>query len=198
MPKIRLPYYALASIGLLLALFAAACGSNSSTGAYGGGGTGAVQTTTPTPAVTQAPSPTSTSSSSGYCTRYCNQPSPTSTGTSSEAVVIKAASIPIGGKTETVLTDAQGKTLYYRTSDTPTSVCSGGCASAWPPILGTTAPGSPSGFSGKLTVITDANGSQLAYNGHPLYTYAGDSGPGQASGQGFGGVWFVVTPALTA
>jgi predicted lipoprotein with Yx(FWY)xxD motif len=98
----------------------------------------------------------------------------------------------------TVLTDAQGKTLYYRTSDTPTSVCSGGCASAWPPVLNATAPSSPSGFPGKLTVLADANGHQLAYNGHPLYTFAGDSGPGQASGQGFGGIWFVVTPALTA
>ena len=198
MPKIRLPYYALVSFGLLLTLLLAACGSNSGTGGYGGVGTGATQATTPGPTATQAPSPTSTSSSNNYCTRYCTQPSPTATGTSNGAVVIKSASISVGGKTETVLTDAQGKTLYYRTTDTPTSVCTGGCASAWPPVLGTTAPASPSGFPGKLTVLTDANGSQLAYNGHPLYTFSGDSGPGQSKGQNVLGIWFVVTPALTA
>ena len=33
---------------------------------------------------------------------------------------------------------------------------------------------------------------QVTYNGHPLYTYSGDSAAGQANGEGSGGVWFVV------
>jgi predicted lipoprotein with Yx(FWY)xxD motif len=48
-----------------------------------------------------------------------------------------------------------------------------------------------------LTVVADANGNQVEYNGHPLYTYAGDTGPGQTTGEGAGGVWHVVTPGLT-
>ena len=39
-------------------------------------------------------------------------------------------------------------------------------------------------------------GSQVAYNGHPLYTYSGDSAPLQANGEGFGNVWFVVPTTL--
>jgi predicted lipoprotein with Yx(FWY)xxD motif len=52
-------------------------------------------------------------------------------------------------------------------------------------------------FTGKLTVVADANGNQAGYNGHPLYTYSGDTGPGQTTGEGVGGVWHVCTPSLT-
>jgi predicted lipoprotein with Yx(FWY)xxD motif len=45
-------------------------------------------------------------------------------------------------------------------------------------------------------MATTANGSQLEYNGHPLYTYSGDTGPGQTNGEGIGGVWHVVTSDL--
>ena len=94
----------------------------------------------------------------------------------------------------------KGLTLYYRTSDVPPStVCSGGCAGAWPPLVvsGSGTPTSATSLSGKLTIVADANGNQVAYNGHPLYTYSGDTDPGQTSGEGFGGVWHVVTPGLT-
>jgi hypothetical protein len=47
-----------------------------------------------------------------------------------------------------------------------------------------------------LGTIKDANGSQeVTYNGWPLYTFAGDSGPGVANGEGitkFGGTWYVL------
>jgi hypothetical protein len=46
--------------------------------------------------------------------------------------------------------------------------------------------------------LNDANGSQVAYNGHPLYTYSGDSAPGQANGEGFGNIWFVAPTTLPA
>ena len=53
-----------------------------------------------------------------------------------------------------------------------------------------------SGVTGKLTTITRSDGSlQAAYNGHPLYTYVGDTSPGQNSGNGLnvnGGVWHEV------
>jgi len=106
----------------------------------------------------------------------------------------------VNGASESVLTNAQGRTLYYRTSDAPPStVCSGGCAGAWPPLVmsGSSTPASATSLPGKLTVVADANGNQVEYNGHPLYTYTGDTGPGQTTGEGVGGVWHVVTLSLT-
>jgi predicted lipoprotein with Yx(FWY)xxD motif len=50
--------------------------------------------------------------------------------------------------------------------------------------------------TGPLGTIADPDGSkQLTYMGWPLYTYSGDSAPGQANGQGTGGVWFAMTSA---
>lgn len=124
-----------------------------------------------------------------------------STSSSGSAITIKTATLTVGGKAMTVLTNAQGLTLYYRTSDTPTSVCSGGCASAWPPVLSTSMPSVSTTLPGTFSLLNDANGSQVAYNGHPLYNYSGDSAAGQANGQGFGNIWFVVPtnlPATTA
>jgi predicted lipoprotein with Yx(FWY)xxD motif len=96
----------------------------------------------------------------------------------------------IGGKT--VLTNAQGHTLYSFAPDTPTaSKCYGQCATYWPPVLGTAAAGA--GLPGTVSTIKRTDGSeQLTYNGHPLYTYVGDSAPGQANGNNVnlnGGLW---------
>jgi predicted lipoprotein with Yx(FWY)xxD motif len=96
-----------------------------------------------------------------------------------------------------ILVAATGRTLYELDRDTPTmSMCTGGCAGLWPPL---TATGTPTGGSGvdatKLTILNDANGMQVVYNGHPLYTFAQDTGPGDLKGQGFAGnIWHVVSP----
>jgi predicted lipoprotein with Yx(FWY)xxD motif len=113
-------------------------------------------------------------------------PAATSTGTGLKTTVI-------GGTT--VLTNARGFTLYSFAPDTPTaSKCYGSCAAYWPPATGT-APASPS-LPGRIGTITRTGGSrQLTYNGHPLYTYIGDSGPGQANGNNLnlnGGLWHEV------
>lgn len=84
-----------------------------------------------------------------------------------------------------MLTTVPGLTLYYHSTDTPTSVCSGGCAAAWPPLL--LAAGTPSSsvaLPGSLEVETNVNGRQVTYNGHPLYGWKNDTSPGQATGQG--------------
>src|SRR5579863_2790499 len=133
---------------------------------------------------------TSTGSGSGT-------PTPTATSSAS-ATTINTASLTVGGKALTILTNAQGMTLYYRTVDTPSSVCSGGCASACPPVLSSTTPTSSTTLPGTFSLLNDANGSQVAYNGHPLYTYSGDNAAGQANGQGFGNVWFCATTDLPA
>jgi predicted lipoprotein with Yx(FWY)xxD motif len=54
-------------------------------------------------------------------------------------------------------------------------------------------------LSQQLTVLTDANGQQVEYDGHLLYGFSGDTAAGQAHGEGivaFGGTWHVVTPNL--
>ncbi len=115
--------------------------------------------------------------------------------------VIRTAKAKVDGKTETILTDAQGSTLYYFTPDSPTKLaCSGECAVAWPPLIakesGTPLADAP--LTGKLSTLTDANGNQIEYNGHLLYTYIKDAEAGQVTGQNVGGKWFVATPTLAA
>jgi predicted lipoprotein with Yx(FWY)xxD motif len=124
---------------------------------------------------------------------------PTATATTATTgpsqLPINTASVSASGKTKTVLVNAQGLTLYYHTPDTATSVWTD--AATWPPLLAPSgAPTSTASLSGTLAIQNDANGAQVTYNGHPLYTYAGDSGPGMATGDGLGGVWFVATPGL--
>jgi predicted lipoprotein with Yx(FWY)xxD motif len=111
-------------------------------------------------------------------------------GASGSTVTVKT----IGG--QQVLTDAQGKTLYWFAIDTTNkSNCSGSCATYWPPVKGPLTAGS--GVTGALGTITRSDGTtQATYLGHPLYTYVGDSGPGQNKGNGIntsGGLWYEMT-----
>jgi predicted lipoprotein with Yx(FWY)xxD motif len=171
-----------------LVLFVAACGSNTSSAGSGG--------TTPT---SSAGSGGTTPTSSGYGSGRYGSGGTTPTASSSGSL-IKTATATVNSASKTILTNAKALTLYYRTSDVPpATVCSGGCAGAWPPLVvsGSGAPTSATSLPGKLTVIADANGNQVEYNGHPLYTYSGDTGPGQTTGEGVAGVWHVCTPSLT-
>ena len=100
----------------------------------------------------------------------------------------------------TVLADAKGFTLYWFAIDTATkSKCNGGCAAYWPPVPGNEKVASGVSLSGKFSTITRSDGSkQLAYDGHPLYTYKGDTAPGQTNGNGSnasGGKWWAMTPS---
>ncbi len=109
------------------------------------------------------------------------------------AATLATAVIPGVG---TVLAGPGGLTLYtYKPDAAGVSACTGGCAAAWPPFIATALPASPRGVSGTISLVARADGSrQVAYGGHPLYTYSGDTGPGEAIGQGLGGVWFVAEP----
>jgi len=183
--KIRAWCWALVVAPLVVLL--AACGSSTSGSAPSTGAT--------TPTTSTAQNTTPTTSSGGRYGGGGTTPTASSSGN-----LIKTATATVKGTSQTILTNAQGMTLYYRTSDVPPStVCSGGCASAWPPLVasGSGAPTSAASLSGKLTLVADANGKQVEYNGHPLYTYSGDTGPGQTTGEGVAGVWHVCTPSLT-
>ena len=103
-----------------------------------------------------------------------------------------------------MIADGKGFTLYWFAPDTPArSNCTGTCAQYWPPVTGR--PTAGPGVTGTLGTITRSDGStQATYDGHPLYTYIGDSAPGQANGNnlnlngglshGCHGVWLTRLP----
>jgi len=99
-----------------------------------------------------------------------------------------------------VLATASGRTLYLFEKDKKNkSRCSGECAEDWPPLMTKHTPTARGGVkSGKLGSITRGSARQVTYNGHPLYTFAGDGKAGQANGENireFGAKWYVVTTA---
>ena len=122
---------------------------------------------------------------------------PPSVGMDASGATVKTATI----SGVTVLTNANGFTLYSFAPDTPAkSNCNGGCIAYWPPVPGPVT--ATAGVTGRLGTIMRSDGSaQAAYNGHPLYTYIGDASPGQAKGNGLnlsGGVWHEVTASGAA
>jgi predicted lipoprotein with Yx(FWY)xxD motif len=156
--------------GLVLAMGVIACGSTTSTGST---------PSNPTTAPTTAPTPTPTPAASTF--------------------TVQTAQVMVNGKMTMILTDAQGRTLYYFIPDTASkTACTGSCAQAWPPLLftGTGNPSASTHLPAQLEVYKNANGNQIVYNDHPLYTYSGDTAPGQTKGEGLFGKWFVCTPAL--
>ena len=64
-------------------------------------------------------------------------------------------------------------------------------------MIVTGTPSAGPGVTGRLGTIKRSDGTtQVTYNRHPLYTYAGDTAPGQAFGNNLnlnGGLWHEVT-----
>ena len=115
--------------------------------------------------------------------------STTGAAVASSAVTLSSRQIP--SLHETVLVNSRGLTLYTLKGESASHIlCTGACVTTWPPLLGSSAGGAPS-----LAVTSRPEGSQqVTYRGMPLYTFAGDSAPGQANGQGLdGGTWKVAT-----
>lgn len=142
----------------------------------------------------------------------CGQGGGASSPPASVEASIEASATPPaaagGAGTITVATDPKlgailvgegGRTLYLFTKDTGgKSVCNDDCATNWPPLLvaagAQLAPGA--GVTGTIgSVVRDDGTTQVTYRGAPLYYFAGDKGPGETSGQGLSGVWFVATPS---
>jgi predicted lipoprotein with Yx(FWY)xxD motif len=135
----------------------------------------------------------SSTSSSGSAPTS-SAPGAGSSSSSSSGTTLKTATI----NGTTVLTNAAGFTLYTFAIDTSTaSKCTGSCVTYWPPVKGPATAGS--GVSGTVGTITRSDGTtQVTYDGHPLYTYVGDSAPGQNKGNGLnlsGGLWYEATPS---
>ena len=175
-----------------LALVAAGCGSDSSSstgGAYGGessassGGAYGGQES----AATEETSATEESAAA-----------PTSGSQGGGPTVVAVNVVPKLGK---IIVNEQGMTLYdFHKDKGTTSSCYGACAGIWPPL---TTEGEPTGAMGvsasKLGTTKRKDGTtQVTFAGHPLYTYTGDSKPGEANGNdysSYGGQWYALLPS---
>jgi predicted lipoprotein with Yx(FWY)xxD motif len=137
----------------------------------------------------------------GSCDNANANPSTTttkqSTSSGSGAATVDVRSTGLGK----ILVDSQGRTLYLFEKDTgPKSTCSGACASAWPPFTTNGEPKAGSGTMAPLIGTTKRSDgtTEVTYNEHPLYYYAGDQNPGDTNGQNldqFGAEWYVLSPA---
>ena len=173
----RLSLAALLPIAVLLT---AACGT---TAPVAGAAYGTSAAATPTPSASASSTASAPAGASG-------------------APMIPAKAVLTVQKTKVgyVLATGTGRTVYWFSHDVKggtTSACTGSCASSWPAVTGTPVAATGVTLSGKLGTITRPGGVvQATYNGYPLYTYAGDASPGQASGNGAGGAWHVITGTL--
>jgi predicted lipoprotein with Yx(FWY)xxD motif len=110
------------------------------------------------------------------------------------------ASAPIEGL-GSVLVDSEGMTVYEFTVDKGTkSECYGECEAAWPPVVAEGKPTAGEGaMSSALGTTKRKDGTmQVTYEGHPLYTFAEDSAPGEANGNEVEGTWFVLNESGSA
>lgn len=146
-------------------------------GCTGGGGQ-------PTDTPTASPTPTEASTDS-----------PTPTDAAGSDATVQVASHP---EYDDILVDAAGMTLYVFDRDTEgdgSSVCTGDCADAWPPLTVTGEPTAGAGVTASLSTFERESGeTQVAAGGWPLYYFNSDGEPGDAEGQGVGDVWWVVAP----
>jgi predicted lipoprotein with Yx(FWY)xxD motif len=123
---------------------------------------------------------------------------PASSGSATATVIESHA-----GSAGAFLTNSSGRAVYLWAADSMNkSMCSGACAGAWPPVTANAHVTAANGAkAADLGTITRSDGTkQVTYLGHPLYYFAGDSGPGQTNGQGsnsFGAKWWLVAPAGT-
>ena len=98
-----------------------------------------------------------------------------------------------------IVVDGKGMSVYYYTKDVKdsgTSACTGGCLEAWPPVLAASDTPTVDGVTATVGTIATPDGKkQLTVNGMPVYYYAEDKAAGDITGQGVGGVWYLVAPS---
>ena len=84
-------------------------------------------------------------------------------------------------------------TLYVFDKDAAgKSMCNGGCATNWPPLM---APANAAPIGDWSVVMRDDGSKQWAYKGRPLYHWAKDAKPGDMTGDGFlNNSWHVAKP----
>jgi predicted lipoprotein with Yx(FWY)xxD motif len=151
------------------------------------------------PPATEAPAATETSAAT-------EAPAATDTQAAGETPTV---GVPVTGEATvnaadvgtygTVLVNGDGKPLYVFSLDTGgTSACTGDCTTEWTPLASQGSPAAGDGIDATLlgTITRDDGTIQVTYNGHPLYTFADDTGAGDAAGQGKednGGTWNLIS-----
>jgi predicted lipoprotein with Yx(FWY)xxD motif len=182
----------IAIVAIIGALLAAGCGGGKSSAdktATAAAKAGAATATKP--AVTSTAAATATKAPAATAT---NAPAATNTPGAATPTLKIGQVASIGS----VLTNPAGLTLYTYKDDVPNSGQSSvpaAIAPNWPPLTVTGSPVATSGLPGQLGSFTRPDGSkQVMYNGMPLYTFVGDTQPGQANGQGLLNLWFAATP----
>jgi len=129
----------------------------------------------------------------GYGTPAPAKPAASPAGSGGASVALASSEL---GR---ILVDGEGRTLYLFQADKGTaSTCNGACARAWPPLTTASKPVAGPGVSAaKLGTTNRSDGTtEVTYDGHPLYTYVGDSAPRQTAGEGstaFGAEWNVLS-----
>lgn len=96
-----------------------------------------------------------------------------------------------------ILVGKNGMTLYMYTKDSADkSNCTGKCLDSWPPLTSNGQSTAGTGVNASLLGTADLpDGSKIVtYNHLPLYYWAKDTKAGDVTGQGVGGVWYVVSP----
>lgn len=85
---------------------------------------------------------------------------------------------------ETILTTMKGKTLYSLSAETKGRfICTGACLASWKPLV-VPAGVKPTGPVALGTRKRPDGRTQVTYKGLPLYSFHGDTKPGEANGQG--------------
>jgi predicted lipoprotein with Yx(FWY)xxD motif len=180
----------IAIVALVAAVLAAGCGGGKSSAdktATAAAKAGAATATKPasTAAATATKAPAATATKAPAATNTPGAATPT----------LKIGQVAAIGS---VLTNPAGLTLYTYKDDVANSGQSSvpaAIAPNWPPLAITGSPVAPSGLPGQLGSFTRPDGSkQVMYKGMPLYTFVGDTQPGQANGQGLLNLWFAATP----
>jgi predicted lipoprotein with Yx(FWY)xxD motif len=152
---------------------------------------------TESPAATESPVATDTSAATEAATEA---PSTNETATVGVPVTGEATvNVATVGKYDSVLVNGDGKPLYVFSKDTgTTSACTGDCTSTWMPLATQGSPVAGTNVDATLlgSITRDDGTKQVTYNGHPLYTFANDTGPDSAAGQGMqdnGGTWTLIS-----
>jgi predicted lipoprotein with Yx(FWY)xxD motif len=141
-----------------------------------------------------------TSTSTGAASPPASGSSAASSAPASSSSTAAAADLKVAASTAgQIVVDGKGLSVYQYTQDlkdSGRSACVGGCMTAWPPVVTTSDTPMVDGVTGKVGTIATPDGKkQLTINGMPVYYFAKDKVPGDILGQGFSGVWYLVTPS---
>ena len=151
----------------------------------------ATEVATESPVVTESP----------VATEAATEAPSTETTTTAGVPVTGEATVNVAdiGTFSSVLVNADGKPLYVFSKDTgSTSACTGDCTTEWMPLASQGSPVAGTDVDASLlgTITREDGTMQVTYNGHPLYTFANDTGSGNAAGQGMqdnGGTWTLIS-----